>query len=50
MRFRQSDYLAKTRPVLEHFERQGWPVRTIDAMGDVEQIFGRIYAAIFWRD
>ena len=50
VRFRQTDYLAKTQPVIEYFVRSGWPVRTIDAMGDVEQIFGRIYAAIFWGD
>jgi adenylate kinase len=50
VRFRQTDYLAKTKPVIEYFVRSGWPVRTIDAMGDVEHIFGRIYAAIFWRD
>ena len=50
VRFRQTDYLVKTQPVIEYFVRSGWPVRTIDAMGDVEHIFGRIYAAIFWRD
>ena len=48
VRFRQTDYLVKTQPVIEYFVRSGWPVRAIDAMGDVEQIFGRIYAAIFW--
>jgi adenylate kinase len=49
VRFRQRDYIAKTQPVIEYFLQNGWPVRTIDAMGDVDQIFGRIYAAIFWR-
>jgi adenylate kinase len=50
VRFRQRDYLAKTQPVIEYFGKNGWPIRTIDAMGDIEQIFGRIYAATFWRD
>jgi adenylate kinase len=48
VRFRQRDYLAKTQPVIDHFLQNGWPVRTVDAMGDIDQIFGRIYAAIFW--
>ena len=38
--------MAKTRPVLEYFERNGWPVRRIDATGNMDQIFGRIYAAV----
>jgi adenylate kinase len=50
VRFRQSDYAAKTQPVIDYFNRHGWPVRMVDAIGDIDQIFGRIYAAIFWRD
>jgi adenylate kinase len=48
VRFRQRDYLATTQPVIDYFSQNGWPVRTIDAMGDIEQIFGRMYAAVFW--
>jgi adenylate kinase len=49
VRFRQDDYLKKTAPVIDYFNQQGWPVRMVDAIGDIDQIFGRIYAAIFWR-
>jgi adenylate kinase len=50
VRFRQREYAAKTQPVIDYFNQRGWPVRMVDALGDVDQIFGRIYAAIFWRD
>ena len=36
----------KTRPVLDYFEQAKWPVRRIDAVGNMDQIFGRIYAAV----
>jgi adenylate kinase len=49
VRFRQQDYVKKTQPVIDYFRQNGWPVRTVDAIGDIDQIFGRIYAAIFWR-
>ncbi|HEY4186279.1 MAG TPA: adenylate kinase [Polyangia bacterium] len=49
VRFRQKEYLAKTEPVLDYFKQNGWPVQLVDALGDIDQIFGRIYAAI-WRD
>jgi adenylate kinase len=48
VRFRQTEYLAKTKPVLEFFQSDGWPVRIVDALGDMDQIFGRIYAALFF--
>ncbi len=50
VRFRQREYLAKTQPVIDYFVQHAWPVFTVDALGDIDQIFGRIYAAIFWRD
>jgi adenylate kinase len=50
VRFRQQEYAAKTQPVIDYFNRNGWPVRMVDAIGDIDQIFGRIYAAMFWRD
>ena len=49
VRFRQQDYLQKTQPVIDYFLQNGWPVRVVDAIGDIDQIFGRVYAAIFWR-
>jgi adenylate kinase len=49
VRFRQQDYATKTQPVIDYFKQNGWPVRMVDALGDIDQIFGRIYAAIFWR-
>ena len=49
VRFRQQDYSKKTQPVIDYFLQHGWPVRPVDAIGDIDQIFGRIYAAIFWR-
>jgi len=48
VRFRQGEYLAKTKPVLDFFQEDGWPVRLVDALGDMDQIFGRIYAALFF--
>jgi adenylate kinase len=49
VRFRQQDYAKKTQPVIDYFTQNAWPVRLVDAIGDIDQIFGRIYAAIFWR-
>ena len=46
VRFRLGEYDAKTRPVLDYFKTHGWPVRVIDAVGDIDQVFGRIYAAV----
>jgi adenylate kinase len=46
IRNRLREYNAKTRPVLDYFERSQWPVRRIDALGNMDQIFGRIYAAV----
>jgi adenylate kinase len=49
VRFRQEDYVRKTQPVIDYFKQNAWPVQMVDAIGDIDQIFGRIYAAIFWR-
>ena len=49
VRFRQRDYAEKTQPVIDYFVANQWPVRMVDAIGDIDQIFGRIYAAVFWR-
>jgi adenylate kinase len=48
IRNRLVEYLAKTKPVLDYFQSQPdtWPLRYIDAAGNIDQIFGRIYAAV----
>jgi adenylate kinase len=46
VRYRLEEYAAKTRPVLDYFKTHDWPVREIDAIGDIDQVFGRIYAAV----
>ena len=48
IRHRLVEYLAKTKPVLDYFKSQPdtWPLRYIDAAGNIDQIFGRIYAAV----
>jgi adenylate kinase len=49
VRFRQEDYAQKTQPVIDCFNENAWPIRMVDAIGDIDQVFGRIYAAIFWH-
>jgi adenylate kinase len=48
IRNRLVEYQAKTKPVLDYFKSQPetWPLRYIDAAGNIDQIFGRIYAAV----
>ena len=46
VRFRLKEYDVKTRPVLDYFWTHQWPVRPIDAIGDIDQVFGRIYSAV----
>ncbi len=46
IRNRLREFTAKTKPVIDYFATHGWPVRKIDAAGNMDQIFGRIYAAI----
>src|SRR5262249_48194462 len=48
IRNRLVEYGAKTKPVLDYFKSQPetWPLRHIDAAGNIDQIFGRIYAAV----
>ena len=46
IRNRLREYNAKTRPVLDYFEQNKWPIRRIEAIGNMDQIFGRIYAAV----
>jgi adenylate kinase len=48
IRNRLVEYQAKTKPVLDYFKEhpETWPLRSIDAAGNIDQIFGRIYAAV----
>jgi adenylate kinase len=46
VRNRLREFTAKTKPVVEYFVSNAWPVRKIDADGNMDQIFGRIYAAV----
>jgi adenylate kinase len=46
IRNRLVEYLAKTKPVLDYFKEHGWPLRFVDAVGNMDQVFGRIYAAV----
>jgi adenylate kinase len=48
IRKRLVEYLGKTKPVLDYFKGAPavWPLRFIDAAGNIDQIFGRIYAAV----
>ena len=46
IRNRLREFSAKTKPVLDYFVANQWPVRMIDANGNMDQIFGRIYAAV----
>jgi adenylate kinase len=46
IRNRLREFVAKTQPVVEYFKQHKWPVRMIDAVGNMDQVFGRIYAAV----
>ena len=46
VRNRLREFTAKTYPVVDYFVSNAWPVRMIDADGNMDQIFGRIYAAV----
>jgi adenylate kinase len=46
IRHRLVEYLEKTKPVLDYFKEHGWPLRFVHAVGNMDQVFGRIYAAV----
>jgi adenylate kinase family enzyme len=46
VRFRLQEYAQKTAPVLDYFRTHSWPMLPIDAIGDIDQVFGRIYSAV----
>lgn len=46
VRKRLQEYALKTKPVIAYFQTHGWPMKPVDAVGDMDQVFGRIYAAI----
>jgi adenylate kinase len=46
VRRRLTEYAAKTSPVLAYLRQQGWAVRTIESVGNVDEIYGRIRQAV----
>jgi adenylate kinase len=46
VRRRLKEYGTKTKPVIDYFKTHNWPMKPVDAIGDMDQVFGRIYAAI----
>ena len=46
VRFRLGEYNDKTKPVLDYFWKHQWPMLPVDALGDIDQVFGRIYSAV----
>jgi adenylate kinase len=46
IRHRLVEYIAKTKPVVDYFKEHAWPLRFVDAVGNMDQVFGRIYAAV----
>ena len=46
VRFRLAEYADKTKPVLDYFWKHEWPMLPVDAIGDIDQVFGRIYSAV----
>jgi adenylate kinase len=44
VRRRLEQYRVKTAPVLAYFDQQRWPVRTVQSVGPVEEIYSRIKA------
>jgi len=46
VRFRLGEYDEKTKPVLDYFWKHQWPMLPVDAIGDIDQVFGRIYSAV----
>jgi adenylate kinase len=46
IRNRLVEYGGKTQPVLDYFKQHGWPIKNVDAVGNMDQVFGRIYAAV----
>ncbi|MHB8611704.1 MAG: adenylate kinase [Candidatus Dormibacteraceae bacterium] len=43
---RMHEYHTLTEAVLDHYRKQGVPVNVIDGVGDVDDVFGRIWPAI----
>ena len=45
VRARLAAYHAKTEPVLSFFEGRGWPVRVVDSVGELEEVYQRVQRA-----
>lgn len=46
VRARLGAYQAKTKPVLNFFAGRGWPVKMVSGVGDFDQVYGRVRAAV----
>ena len=46
VRRRLKEYGIKTKPVIDYFQTHDWPMKPVDAIGDMDQVFGRIYASL----
>jgi adenylate kinase len=46
VRRRLDQYRVKTAPVLAFFEARQWPVRTVESVGPVDEIYGRLRGAV----
>jgi adenylate kinase len=49
VRRRLHEYRAKTAPVIAFFRTRQWPISEIDAVGEVDEIFGRVRRAMARR-
>jgi adenylate kinase len=45
VRRRLAVHLAKTAPVLSYLGQQGWPIRHVSSVGNVDEVYGRMRAA-----
>jgi adenylate kinase len=45
VRRRLAVHQAKTAPVLSYLGTQGWPIRHVSSVGEVDEVYGRIRAA-----
>jgi adenylate kinase len=46
VRRRLEQYRAKTAPVLSFFQAEHWPVRVVESVGPVDEIYGRLRGAV----
>jgi adenylate kinase len=46
IRIRLGEYQQKTAPVVQWYREQGTPVHVIDAVGSLDEVLGRVHAAL----